>query len=57
MAGHPIYSKYKDMASNKLLPNCHITTYDITNANYMFGPNLSGVGVKTVTDKPSRVDK
>ena len=56
MAGHPTYCEYKDMGSNKTLPNCPITTHDITTANSMFGTDLSGVRVKTTRNKPSRVD-
>ena len=48
MVGHPTDRKYKDMVSKTLLPNFPIPTNDITNANSMFGPNLSGVRVKTV---------
>ena len=42
MAGHPTDRKHKDMARKKLPPSFPITTYDITNADYMFGTDLSG---------------
>ena len=56
MAGHTTDRKYKDMVSNKLLPNLPITTHDTNNENSMFGPDLSGVRVKIVRNKPIRVD-
>ena len=55
MVGHPIDRKYKDMVTKKLLQNCPITTHDITNADYMFGPNLACLRVNTVRNKPIRV--
>ena len=56
MVVHPIYRKYKDIVRNKGLPNFPITTYEITNANTMYGPNLSGVRGKTAVNKPNSVD-
>ena len=47
MVGNPTDHKYKYMASNKLLPDCPITTHAITNANYFFETDLSGVRGKT----------
>ena len=57
MVGHPIYRKYKNVANKKLLLNCLTTTYDITNTNYMFESNLSGVRGETARNKPCRVDR
>ena len=44
------------MVSNKPLLNFPITAHDITNTKYIFGLNLACVRVKTVINKPSRVD-
>ena len=43
MLGHPTDRRYKAVVSNKLLTNFHITSYDITNTNYMFGLYLEYV--------------
>ena len=51
MVGNPTDHKYKYMASNKLLPNYPITTHAITNANYFFETDLSGVRGKTARKK------
>ena len=56
MVRHPADREFKDMASNKLVPNCPITTHDISNENSMFGPELSGVKGKTPRKKPSKVN-
>ena len=40
---HPTDHEYKNMVGNKILPNFPITTHEITNENYMFGPDLAGV--------------
>ena len=56
MVGHPTYIEYKDTESNKLLSNCPITTHDITDANYMFEPDLAGVREKTARNIPIRVE-
>ena len=56
MVGNPIDRKYKDKASNKLLPNFPITPHDITNANSMFVPDLLGVKGNVVGNKPSMVE-
>ena len=50
MVGHSTDFKYKDMVSNKLLPNSPIASHDITNENYIFEPDLN-----TSIDKPSKV--
>ena len=55
MVDHYSDRGYKDILSNKLLPNCLITTHDITNTRYMLGPDLTVVKVKAVRNKPSRV--
>ena len=47
MVGNPTDRKDQDTVSKKLLPNCPITTHEITNANSMFGTNLAGVWGKT----------
>ena len=56
IVGHPRDSEYKAVMSNKLLPNLTIITYEIINVNSMFGPDLSGMRVNTVINKPSLVD-
>lgn len=56
MVGHPIDREYKDMLSTKLIRNYPITTYDITNLDYTFGPDLVGVRGDKARNKPSRVD-
>ena len=56
MVGHPTDSKYKHMVSNKLILNFPITIYDITGANCMLVPGLSGVRVKKVRNKSSRLN-
>ena len=56
MVGHPTKCKYKHMVSNKLLPNFLITMHNITNANSIFLPGLSGVRVKTVRNKPIKLN-
>ena len=43
MLGHPTDRIYKAVVRIKLLKNCHITSYDITNTNYMFGLYLEYV--------------
>ena len=55
MVQHTTYREYKDIASNKVLLNCTITTHEITIENYMFGTDLAGVRGKTVIKKLSRV--
>ena len=45
------------MVRSKLLPNCPITTHDITNTNSMFLPDLAGVRGNILRKKPIRVDK
>ena len=54
MVGHPTDRKYKYMVSRKLLLGFPITTYDITNANFVVGTDLAGVRVNKVRNKPSR---
>ena len=56
MVVHPTDRKYKDTEGKKLLMDLPIITHDITNTNYMFGPDLSGVREKKLRNKPSRVD-
>ena len=54
--GHTKDPKYKDIASNKLLLNSHITTHEITNADSMFGPNLVGMRGKRARNNKSRTE-
>jgi hypothetical protein len=39
---------YKGMVSHNLIPNCPVTSSDITNAKAIFGPDLPSVRGKTV---------
>ena len=57
MLGHPTDRRYKAVVSNKLLTNFHITSYEITNKNYMFGIDLSDVRGNKLRYKPSRLDR
>ena len=56
MVGNPTDFKYKDMVSDKILPNFPIITHDITNANSMFVTDLSSVRGKIVRKNPSKLD-
>ena len=56
MVGHPSNLKYKDIVSKKMLPNCPITTYATNNADYTFGPHLSGTRGNIVRKKQSRAE-
>ena len=56
MVGHPSDREYKDMVNNKLLPNFPIPIYDINNSESIFLSDLASVRVKTVRNKPSRLD-
>ena len=55
MVGYPSEREYKDMVSNKLLPNFPISTKDTTIAKSIFGPYLSGMKGKTIRHNPTRV--
>jgi hypothetical protein len=48
MMGNPSEADYKGMVSHNLIPNCPITSSDITNAKAIFGPDLPSVRGKTV---------
>ena len=56
MVVHPTDREYKDIVRNKLLAKFPITTHDTTSKNYIFRPDLSGVRVKKVRNKPSSLD-
>ena len=55
MMGNPSEKDYKTMVSNKLTPECPITSTDITNARAIFGPDLLSVRGKTVRTTPALV--
>jgi hypothetical protein len=40
MMGNPSEKDYNTMVSNNLIPECPITSMDITNARAIFGPDL-----------------
>ena len=48
MMGNPSEGDYKGMVSHNLIPNCPVTSSDITNAKAIFGPDLPSVRGKTV---------
>ncbi len=43
------------MVSNNIIPNCPITSADISNARAIFGPDLPSVRRKTVQRAPAPV--
>jgi hypothetical protein len=43
MMGNPSKADYKGMVSHNLIPNCPVTSSDITNAKAIFGPDLPSV--------------
>ena len=55
MMGNPSEKDYKTMVSNNLIPECPITSTDITNARAIFGPDLPSVRGKTVRTMPAPV--
>ena len=55
MMGNPSEKDYKGMVSNKLIPNCPVTSRDISNARQIFGPDLPSVWGKTVWGTPEPV--
>jgi len=55
MMGNPSKKDYKTMVSNNLIPECPITSTDITNARAIFGPDLLSVRGKTVRTTPALV--
>jgi hypothetical protein len=48
MMGNPSKADYKGVVSHNLIPNCPVTSSDITNAKAIFGSDLPSVGGKTV---------
>ena len=52
---HPTNEKFKQMVSSKSLKNCSVVANDVTNTRSIFGPNLSGLRGKTVSQRPERV--
>jgi hypothetical protein len=55
MMGNPSEKDYKTMVSNNLIPECPITSTDITNARAIFGPDLLSIRGKTVRTTPTPV--
>ena len=55
MMGNPSKKDYKTMVSNNLIPECPITSTDITNVRAIFGPDLPSVRGKTVRTTPAPV--
>ena len=48
MMGNPREKDYKEMVSNNLIPNCPITSKDVSNVRTIFGPDLASIRGKTV---------
>ncbi len=55
MMGNPSKADYKGMVSHNLIPNCPVTSSDITNVRAIFGPDLPSVQGKTVQRMPAPV--
>ena len=55
MMGNPNEKDYKTMVRNNLIPECPITSTDITNARAIFGPDLPSMWGKTVWTTPAPV--
>ncbi len=55
MMGNPSEADYKGMVSHNLVPNCPVTSSDITNAKAIFGLDLPSVQGKTVRRTPAPV--
>ena len=55
MMGNPSERDYKGMVSNNVIPNCPVTSADISNARAIFGPDLPSVRGKTVRRAPAPV--
>ncbi len=53
--GNPSEADYKGMVSHNLIPNCPVTSSDITNAKAIFSPDLPSVQGKTVRRTPAPV--
>ncbi len=52
LAPYPSEADYKGMVSHNLIPNCSVTSSDITNARAIFSPDLPSVRGKTVQRTP-----
>ncbi len=48
MIGNPSKRNFKNMVRGNLINNCPVTSYDITNAQAIFGPDLANLRGKTV---------
>ena len=48
MIGNRSEKDYKGMVSNNLIPNCPITSKDVSNARTIVGPDLASIWGKTV---------
>ena len=55
MMGNPSKADYKGMVSHNLIPNCPVTSSDITKVKAIFGPDLPSVQGKTVQRTPAPV--
>ena len=55
MMVNPSKEDYKTMVSNNLIPECPITSMDITNTRAIFGPDLPSIRGKTVRTTPAPV--
>jgi hypothetical protein len=55
MLGNPSKKDFQDMVSGNLIPNCPITSGNISNVRKIFGPDLASVHGKTVRQTPAPV--
>ena len=52
---HPTDEKFKYMVSGKIIENCSNVAKDVKHSSAIFGPNLPGLRVKPVRQRPERV--
>ena len=55
MTGAPTEREYQGLVSHNFLPDCPVTSTDITNAHHIFGPGLANIRGKTVRRRPEHV--
>ena len=54
--GNPTEDDFIDMVNKGTLTNFPVTPVGFSNASHMFVPDISGVEIKTVQQKPDRVE-
>jgi hypothetical protein len=55
MLGNPSEKDYQGLVSGNLINNCPISSFNVSNARAIFGPDLASVRGKTVRKKPAPV--